>query len=234
MLRCDFHMHTAFSGDCATPPGVVVRRCLEVGLNCIAITDHNSIMGALEVRKLATSLDNLTVIVGEEVKSSQGDIIGLFLEEEIPRGMSPLETAHRIKDQGGLVVVPHPIDFFRRGPLSKEALWEIMPYVDLIEVLNARTILPGDVQRCYRLALDNCITPVAVSDAHTPGELGSAYLELEGFDGSAISFKNAARQGRIVGRRSTPFVHLVTTYVKARRAGRRLSEGTFRLLKGSA
>ena len=230
MLRCDFHMHTAFSGDCATPPGVVVRRCLDVGLNCIAITDHNSIRGALEVRKLATSLDNLTVIVGEEVKSSQGDIIGLFLEEEIPRGLSPLETVRRIKDQGGLVVVPHPIDAFRRGPLSKEALREIMLYVDLIEVLNARTILPGDVQRCYRLALDTSITPLAVSDAHTPGELGSAYIELEGFDGTSVSLKNAAKGGRIVGRRSTPFVHLVTAYVKAQRMGQR----AFMYLKGSS
>ncbi len=223
MLRCDFHMHTSFSGDCATPPELVVKRCLEAGLNCIAITDHNSINGALEVRRLARALDGLEVIVGEEVKSSRGDIIGLFLEEEIPRGLSPLETVRSIRDQGGLVVVPHPFDAIRRGPLPKTALQEILPYVDLIEVLNARTILPWDIKRCRRLASETSITPLAVSDAHTLGELGSAYLEVDGFDGSAPSLKEAAREGRIVGGRSTPLVHLVTAYVKARRAGQRLS-----------
>ena len=231
MLRCDFHMHTSFSGDCATPPELLVKRCLEAGLNCIAVTDHNTISGALEVRKLASALDNLTVIVGEEVKSSQGDIIGLFLEEEIPRGMSPTETARAIKDQKGLVVVPHPIDTIRRGPLSKAAFKEIKPGIDLIEVLNARTILPGDVERCRRLALETSITPIAVSDAHTLGELGSAFLEVDGFDGSALSLTEAAKGGRIVGRRSTPLVHVVTAYVKARRAGRRLSGQVFKFSK---
>ena len=113
MLKADLHMHTAFSLDCDTPPEVVVKRCIAAGLNCIAITDHNTIRGALEVGKLA----DFRVIVGEEVKSSEGDIIGLFLEEEIPRGLSPLETVSRIKDQDGLVMVPHPFDTIRRGPL---------------------------------------------------------------------------------------------------------------------
>ena len=96
VLKGDFHMHTAFSGDCDTPPEVVVERCRKVGLNCIAITDHNSIRGALEVRQLA----DFMVIVGEEVKSSQGDIIGLFLEEEIPRGLSPLKRCAGLKVRG--------------------------------------------------------------------------------------------------------------------------------------
>ena len=206
-------MHTAFSRDCDTSPAVVVKRCREMGLNCIAITDHNSISGALAVRKLA----DFMVIVGEEVKSSQGDIIGLFLEEEIPRGLSPLETVRLIKDQGGLVMVPHPFDAVRRGPLSPIALREILPYVDLIEVLNARTILPRDLKRCHSLAEETRVTPVGVSDAHTPGELGSTYMELDGFDGSAPSFKEAVEGGRIVGHRSSPLVHLVTAWVKVKK-----------------
>jgi len=216
-LKGDFHMHTSFSGDCATSPEVVVKRCLESGLDCIAVTDHNSIRGALEVRKLAASHPDFTVIVGEEVKSSQGDIIGLFLEEEVPKGLSPLETVRRIKDQGGLVVVPHPFDTIRRGPLSPAALREVLPYVDLIEVLNARTIIPRDLGRCRRLADETGITPVAVSDAHTPGELGSAWVEFGGFDGSAWSFKDSMKMGKIVGHRSTPLVHLVTAYVKVKK-----------------
>ena len=114
-------------------------------------------------------------------------------------------------------MVPHPIDAIRKGPLSPAALREILPYVDLMEVLNARTILPADLDKCRRLAAEASIIPVAVSDAHTPGELGSAYMELDGFDGSALSFKNAIQAGRIVGHRSTPLVHLVTAYVKVKK-----------------
>ena len=217
MLKGDFHMHTSYSGDCDTPPEVVVDRCRKAGLNCIAITDHNKIQGALEARRLA----DFTVIVGEEVKSSQGDIIGLFLEEEVPKGLSPLETVRRIRDQGGLVMVPHPIDAIRRGPLSPAALHEILPYVDLIEVLNARTMLSRDLERCRRLAAETAIPPVAVSDAHTPGELGSAYMELDGFDGTAQSFKRAVKEARLVGRRSTPLAHLITAYVKLKKGSLR-------------
>ena len=212
-LRADLHMHTVYSSDCDTPPERLVRRCREVGLDCIAITDHNTIRGALEVRKLA----DFPVIVGEEVMSSEGDIIGLFLEEEIPKGLSPLETVRRIKEQGGLVMVPHPFDTIRRGPLSPAGLAEIMPHVDMTEVLNARTILPGDLGRCRRLASEARITPVAVSDAHTTAELGSAYIEIDGFDGSPDSFKSAVQQARIFGHRSNPLVHMITAYVKVKK-----------------
>ena len=212
-LKADFHMHTIYSRDCDTAPKKLVNQCKAVGLNCIAVTDHNSIRGALEVRELA----DFTVIIGEEVKTNQGDIIGLFLEEEIPGGLSPLETVHRIKDQGGLVMVPHPIDAVRRGPLKKAALKEILPNVDFLEVLNARTILPGDLKKCRRLAAEASITGVAVSDAHTLGELGSAYMNFNGFDGSPLSFKTSVDAGSIAGRRSTPLVHLVTAYVKAKK-----------------
>ena len=217
MLRGDFHMHTAFSRDCDTPPDVLVRRCREVGLNCIAVTDHNVIEGALEAQKLAAPYPDLMVIVGEEVKSSQGDIIGLFLKEEVPKGLSPMDTVRCIKDQGGLVMIPHPIDAIRRGPLSPDSLREILPQVDVIEVLNARTILSRDLDRCRSLAAETPIPTVGVSDAHTPGELGSAYVEFDEFDGSPSSFKCAVRGGRVLGHRSTPLVHLVTGYVKVKK-----------------
>ncbi|MCE2462643.1 MAG: PHP domain-containing protein [Dehalococcoidia bacterium] len=210
-------MHTAFSQDCDTPPDVLVRRCHEVGLNCIAVTDHNVIEGALEARRLAAPYSDLMVIVGEEVKSSQGDIIGLFLKEEVPRGLSPMDTVRCIKDQGGLVMVPHPFDAVRRGPLSPDALRQVLPHVDVIEILNARTILSRDLEKCRSLAAETPIPTVGVSDAHTPGELGSAYVEFDKFDGSPSSFKYAVGGGRIVGHRSTPLVHLVTGYVKVKK-----------------
>ena len=217
-LRADLHIHTSFSGDCDTPPEKLVRRCMDVGLDCIAVTDHNSIEGALEVRRLGSEMaPGLLVIIGEEVKSTQGDIIGLFLEEEIPKGLPPGETVRRIRDQGGLVSVPHPYDSIRRGPLSNSALQEILPQVDFLEALNARTILSRDVDRCRRLAAETSLTPLAVSDAHILWELGSAYTELGAFDATPESFRGAAQGGRTAGGRSTPLVHLVTAYVKLKK-----------------
>lgn len=210
MLRGDFHTHTRFSRDSFMRPDTLVARCQAVGLSCIAITDHNTLKGALEVKKLAP----FRVIVGEEVKSSEGDIIGLFLKEEIPKGLTPLETVKRIKEQGGLVSIPHPFDRFRNGPLKAAALREVLPYVDIMEAFNARTTLMRDIQRCLQLALENKLVAAAVSDAHTPGELGHAYVEMPDFDGGPSEFKRALAEAKLVGRRTTPLIHVLTTYTK--------------------
>ena len=217
-VKGDFHTHTRHSGDCDTPTETVVRRCAAAGLTWVAITDHNSISGALEAREIASRIcPDLRIIVGEEVKSSAGDIIGLFLEEEIPKGLSPLDTVKRIKDQGGLVSIPHPFDRIRRGPLPKWALEEVGPHANFVEVLNARTILPGDLARCRDLAEWASLAPLGVSDSHTPGEFGSAYTEIEDFDGSPASLIEAVRAGRVAGRRSSPLVHTTTAYVKLKK-----------------
>ena len=101
-------MHTHYSPDSGMSPETLVAKCQKAGLNLIAVTDHNTIDGALAVRSLAP----FTVIIGEEVGSAEGEITGLFLTETIPRGLPPVETARRIKDQGGLVSIPHPFDRF--------------------------------------------------------------------------------------------------------------------------
>ena len=155
--------------------------------------------------------------MGEEVKSSDGDIIGLFLEEEIPKGLPPMETVKRIKDQGGLVSIPHPFDRIRRGPLPKWALEDVAAHADFVEVLNARTILAGDLARCRELAEWAFLTPFGVSDSHTPGEFGAAYTEMEDFDGTPGSLIEAVRAGCVVGRRSSPLVHAITAYVKLKK-----------------
>lgn len=213
IYRGDLHVHTCFSRDCDVPPEKLVRRCLAVGLNCIAVTDHNTIRGALEVRALAP----FTVIVGEEVRTTEGEIVGLFLQEEIPRGLSPLETVQRIKGQGGLVLIPHPFDTLRRGPLSPAALREVLPLADLVEAFNARTICNRDLWRCQRLAEETALPALAVSDAHTLGELGRAYTEFAEFDGSALSLKDAVSRGSMVGRRAPLLVHAVTSWVKIKK-----------------
>ena len=143
VLKIDLHMHTHFSPDSGAPSKSIIDRCLKKGLNCIAVTDHNTIRGAVEVQSTAP----FSVIVGEEIRSSAGDIIGLFLQEEVPKGLSPLDTVEAIKDQGGLVMVPHPFDRFRPSAIKYGALEQILPYVDVFEVFNAHNILMRDNQQ---------------------------------------------------------------------------------------
>ena len=184
MIRGDFHMHTHYSHDCMTPPEALVRRCKQVGLTCIAVTDHNRLGGAQAVAALA----DFTVILGEEVKSTAGEITGLFLTEEVPAGLPPIETAKRIKDQGALVSVPHPFAGYGRSSLAEPSVTELLPYVDLIEGFNARTMAQESNQRARDFAREHGLAVTAVSDAHTLGELGRTYTELPEFDGTPEGF----------------------------------------------
>ena len=203
-------------------PEQMVARCLKVGLNCIAVTDHNTTEGALVVRSLAP----FPVIIGEEVNSSEGEITGLFLEETIPRGLSPVETVRRIKDQGGLVSLPHPFDRFRRSVISRRALDEILPYADIVEVFNSRNNMNAHDREAYELAQEHGLLASGVSDAHTTLELGRTYVEMPEYDGTPEGFKEALAQGKITARRTSPLIHVVSTLTKLRRrlpGGRRRS-----------
>ena len=213
-LRADFHMHTHYSKDCGTDPRDLVNKAVKVGLTCIAVTDHNAIQGALEVQELAPP--ELRIIVAEEIKTPFGEITGFFLSEEVPRGLSPLETCQRIKGQGGLVSIPHPYDRFRRSVLLAEALDSIMPYIDIVEVFNARTPFLRDSNKALEFAKEHNFLAGAGSDAHTPGELGHVYIEMSPFDG-VEGFKDSLRHSKIHGRRSSPLYHLVTTWTKLRK-----------------
>ena len=206
-------MHTHFSPDSETAPEKLVARCVEVGLSCIAVTDHNTIEGALEVERIAPFM----VIVGEEVASSEGEITGLFLKEPVPKGLSPQETARRIKAQGGLVSLPHPFDRFRRAVLSRRALDELLPQVDIVEVFNSRNNLGADDRKAYEFAQEHGLLTSGVSDAHTTFELGRTYVEMPEFDGTPEDFKRALAQGNIVGRRTSPLIHVLTTFTKLRK-----------------
>ena len=212
-VRGDFHMHTHYSYDCMTSPEALVRRCNEVGLDCIAVTDHNSLAGAQAVKALA----GFTVILGEEVKSTAGEITGLFLQEEVPAGLAPVETAKRIKDQGALVSVPHPFAGYGRSSLAEGSVTELLPYVDLIEAFNARTMSPASNERARAFAREHGLAATAVSDAHTLGELGRTYTELPDFDGTPEGFKAALRDARLVEHPAGRFVHVYTTLNKLRR-----------------
>jgi predicted metal-dependent phosphoesterase TrpH len=210
-LRADLHCHTYYSPDALTSPGKLVAACLERGVNCLAVTDHNTIAGALLLERMCP----FQVIVGEEVRTREGEVIGLFLREEVPPGLSLTETVERIKAQGGLVLVPHPFDRFRHG-IGEEGLRRVLPAVDLIEVFNARALLAADNQRARQFAAEHGLPGVAVSDAHSPAEVGRAYTELPPFD-SPQSFLEALAQARLQERPSSPLVHLASRWATVRR-----------------
>ena len=212
MLRGDFHMHTHFSYDCLTTPEALVRRCGEVGLRCIAVTDHNSLSGALAVRAIAP----LTVIPGEEIRSTAGEITGLFLEEEIPPGLTPLDTVRRVKEQGGLVSVPHPFVRQGRSALDRRSVLDLLPHVDIMEAFNARTMKRAANDEARRFAEEHSLLTTAVSDAHTVGELGRSYTELPEFDGTPRGFLEALREARLVRRPAGALVHVYSTVAKLR------------------
>lgn len=220
MLRTDLHLHTRYSFDCGTDPKKLVARCVRRGLNCVAVTDHNTIRGAIAVRELAP----FHVIVGEEISTTGGDIIGLFLEQEVPAGLEPMEAAQRVKEQGGLVSIPHPFDRVRGSAVSAQALADLLPLADIVEAFNARNILAGSDRQAMALAQTAGKAPISVSDAHTLGELGRTYVEMMEFDGTARGFMASLRHGSLVTHRSSALVHLATTYYKLRRRfpGRRV------------
>jgi len=196
LIEVDLHMHTDHSGDCATPVDVLVNTARDRGLGAIAITDHNEVSGAIEAGKLAEELGDIKVIVAEEVKTAeQGEVIGLFLEEKIPKGLTMAETIREIRSQGGLVYVPHPFDRFHSVP-DYEHLLDMVEEIDLLEVFNPRVALTSFNEEAVRFARKYRIVPAAGSDSHVAQGLGSVRQRIHAFDGPA-EFLEAMRDADI-------------------------------------
>ncbi|MCL2417732.1 MAG: glycosyltransferase [Conexibacteraceae bacterium] len=180
LIDVDLHMHTDHSYDCATPVEVLLAEARAKGLGAIAVTEHNEISGALEAAEKARGIK---VIIGEEVKTaSQGEVIGLFIKEKIPRGMTLQETIAEIKRQGGLVYVPHPFDRMHSVPDYKHLL-DVLDDIDLIEVFNPRVAIAEFNEEAVRFAAKYRIIAGAGSDAHVPQGLGSVRIRMHDFDG---------------------------------------------------
>ena len=196
LIEVDLHMHTDHSGDCATPVDVLINTARDRGLGAIAITDHNEVSGAIEARKLAEELGDIKVIVAEEVKTAeQGEVIGLFLEEKIPKGLTMAETIREIRAQGGLVYVPHPFDRFHSVP-DYEHLLDMVEEIDLLEVFNPRVAVTSFNEEAVRFARKYRIVPAAGSDSHVAQGLGSVRQRIHDFDGPA-EFLEAMRDADI-------------------------------------
>ena len=201
LIEVDLHMHTDHSHDCATPVEVLLATAKAQGLGAIAVTDHNEISGALAARAQAEEA-GVKVIVGEEVKTAeQGEVIGLFIEEKIPRGLTLEETVAEIKRQGGLVYVPHPFDRMHSVP-DYEHLLKILDDVDAIEVFNPRVAIGAFNDEAARFAAKYRIVAGAGSDSHVAQGLGSARIRMRDFDGPT-EFLQSLRDAEIVTGRSS-------------------------------
>jgi len=212
-VRVDMHLHTHHSFDCLNAPQAILAAAEERGIDRLVITDHNEIAGAFELQ----ALDSVRIIVGEEVKTREGfDVIGIFMRELIPRGTPARETCERIREQGGVVYLPHPFDGSRAGnPRLLEAL---LPVIDVVEVHNARC-WPTDLnRRALEWARAHGKAMGAGSDAHTIREIGRGYVEIPPFEPDRDSFLASLVAGSVAGQFNTsPVYRLASNWAKVRK-----------------
>lgn len=194
-VRVDLHTHTMWSGDSTTTLDEFAAAVDHSGLDVVCITDHHAIEGAVRLR------DQLAcrVIIGEELRTAAGEIIGLFLTDRVPMGISHMDAAKAIREQGGVVYVPHPFDPMRRN-MSEAALYELAEHdlLDAVEVLNAKTSLTSLNRRAAEFAAEFGIVGGAGSDGHVPDALGAAYVEMADFD-SPMEFLASLASADVIG-----------------------------------
>jgi predicted metal-dependent phosphoesterase TrpH len=216
--KVDMHSHTRLSKDSLNDPRGLVNAAAARGLGALCVTDHNKLANALALSRLPGL--PIPVIASEEVKSSEGEIIGWFLQELIPKGLPPEETARRIKDQGGIVGIPHPFDRARNSSrLQTPALERLVAagLVDAIEVFNARTTFAEDNARALAFARQHGLAMSAGSDAHTLWEVGRAYVEMPPF-ATPVEFLASLRAGRVGGALSSPLIHVSSRWATIAKA----------------
>lgn len=191
-LRVDLHMHSNASYDCAVPPERMADAARRLGFSPTVLTDHDTIAGALALQEAG-----LPVVVGQEITTADGELIGLFLDRAVPSDLTATETVRAIKEQGGLVYVQHPYDRYRKH-LREDAVELIARDVDIVEVFNARCDDEAN-QLAWGLRRTLGAAAGAGSDAHRVEDIGAVYVEMDPFDG-AQSFLRSLRDARIVER----------------------------------
>jgi predicted metal-dependent phosphoesterase TrpH len=202
VLKADLHVHSCYSMDSGNSLEDIIERCVRLGIRCIALCDHGTVEGALKLQAMAP----FRVIVAEEVLTPKGEIMGMFLKETIPSGISVAEAISRIRAQGGLVCIPHPFDRYRPSAMDGKTLESIADKIDIVEVFNARTISFQNMKRPGNFARRHNLLTGAGSDAHTLAEIGHAYVEMPEFD-SPQGFLKSLAEVRIHYSRSSIFVH---------------------------
>ncbi len=212
MFRADFHIHSQYSMDSTTSLEEIIRRCQQKGINCIAVSDHGVIEGSLKMKKLAP----FYVVPAEEILTTRGEIIGLFLQELVPSGLPLEESIQRIKAQGGLVCTPHPFDSLRGSALGADTMNEIAGQIDVVEVFNARSPLLRFSEQARLFARQHHLPGTAGSDSHAAYEIGNAYIEMPEFKGKE-DFLPALAQGQVYGHRTNPLSRFASLWARLRK-----------------
>ena len=202
--------------DCGMSLDTVIERCQRMGINCIAVADHGTVEGALEMQRIAP----FTIIVAEEILTPHGEIMGMFLKETIPSGLSVEQTIAQIRAQGGIVCIPHAFDVFRPSALRDKIVEEIAQEIDVIEVFNARSLLHRSSEKALAFAVKYGIAQSAGSDAHTPGEIGNACVDMPEFEGRD-DFLQALAKGKVRGHRTNPLTHFASAWNRLKNRTRR-------------
>lgn len=205
------HCHTIYSGHSSIELTDVISKCKEKGIKVIAITDHNTIEGAILLKAKAPK--SLFVIVGEEIRTAQGEITGLFLSKKIEPGQDILDTIKEIRAQGGLVLIPHPYDSLRHETIRREQIVKAADRADFIEVFNSRCLFNRFNKKAFALGKKHKILPIVGSDAHLPSEIGRSINLIEAFD-SADTFLKNMKKAVFETKASGILVHLQTAILK--------------------
>ncbi len=194
LIRVDLHVHSSASPDSKTEADQLADRSRQLGLDPFFLTDHDTTLAAIRLQIASPQ----RIVVGEEITTTDGELIGLFLQRRIPPGLTARQTALEIKDQGGLVYLEHPYDQFRRH-LSEQAIEDLADLIDIVEVFNARSNEETN-HRADELREILGAAPGAGSDAHTLRELGSVYVEMQNFDGAQDFLANLDNSRIVRGR----------------------------------
>ena len=219
MIKVDMHVHTKYSKDSILSLERLFIVCRKRGIDCIAVTDHNTIKGALEFQK---RFNGVKVIVGEEIESRAGEIIGLFLQEEVSPGLSAGKTIVSIKKQGGLVYLPHPFDRCRRAPIKLKSIEPFWDEIDIVEVFNSRSLISSWSEKALELAKEKKKPFGIGSDAHSEKEVGKSLAEMEDFN-SPVEFVDNLTQAKIKKKKTSLMLRLS---VRAVRLAKGKEQGT--------
>jgi len=215
-MKIDMHVHTNYSGDSVIPPQLLIKTAIRKGLDCVAITDHNTTKGWKPCLKFSTKF-GFMIIQGEEIKALEngkkiGEILGYFLTEEIPPG-NPMDIIDEIKSQGGISAIAHPFD--RRN--NRLYLFpEVVKRIDMIEGFNARTVFNTRNLKAVKLAEEFGKPIIAGSDAHTCWEIGNAYIVSSAHTEEELRKHLLKGKVKISGKTTNPLVHIFSTIAKAR------------------
>jgi predicted metal-dependent phosphoesterase TrpH len=207
LVNVDFHCHTRYSIDSLTRPENLIKSAHKRGLDHVVITDHNTIAGAIA----AQTLDPDLIIVGEEIMTRSGEILGAYMTEEIAPGLTAKETVKRLWDQGAFISISHPFDSYRSGAWEREDLLEIASLVDAIEIFNARSLKMRSNRLAREFAGQQQLAGTVGSDAHSTGEIGAAWLQLPSFS-NADSLREVIGQGIVQGHLSPFWVHFFSRF----------------------